>query len=127
MVHIGKYRGYDWLATGAQIESLGDLMRQYHPGSFLCVTAFDGGPLRLDDDEISRGWRAQGDVMISPPLNESIDLPQDQYDEWYIFPLAAFPEPAPEIFVNYGGFTLVSSEDLYKTFDPACEKPDWLT
>jgi hypothetical protein len=125
MVHTGKCRGYHWLVSEAEIECLDELVLRFHPGLFVCVTACDSGPVRLSQDEVSRGWSTQGKVAISPPLSGSVDIPRDQYDKWYIFPFAEFPQPAPEIFVNYGRFTLVSSEDLYKTFDPPW--PDWLT
>src|SRR5262249_10561016 len=87
MVHTGKCRGYDWLVSEAQISGLDDLVRRFHPGLFLCVTAFDSGPMRLGDDDISRGWSAKGDVMISPPLNESIDLPQTNMTNGTSFPM----------------------------------------
>ena len=53
--------------------------------------------------------------MVSPPLAEGLDIPLDQYDEWYFLDEPPHHEWRPEVFVNYGGFTLVAIEEIYKT------------
>ncbi|ANM29354.1 hypothetical protein ABI59_06750 [Acidobacteria bacterium Mor1] len=55
-----------------------------------------------------------GELMISPPLTRSIELPFEQYDEWYFVDSAEFPIPAPEVFVNYIGFSLVPARDIHR-------------
>jgi hypothetical protein len=60
--------------------------------------------------------------MVSPPLAEGLDIPLDQYDEWYFLDEPPRPEWRPEVFVNYGGFTLLPVEEIYKTYDPTWDK-----
>jgi hypothetical protein len=60
--------------------------------------------------------------MDSSPLVEGLDIPHDQYDEWYLF---EEPPPAawqPEVFVNYGGFTLAPIADILSTYDPTWDR-----
>ena len=60
--------------------------------------------------------------MISPPLSNHVEIPHDQFDEWYVSTSQlSFPDDL-EVFVNYGGFTLVSPEELTKDDDPAWER-----
>jgi hypothetical protein len=77
---------------------------------YLSVTAFDSGPLRLSEEEILAGWKKDGEVAVSPPLRDSLVLPQGEYDEWYIHS-APFAVADVEVFVNYGGFTLEPQAD----------------
>jgi hypothetical protein len=60
--------------------------------------------------------------MVSPPLDAALVIPYDQYDEWYLLDEPPHPGWEPEVFVNYGGFTLLPIEEIYKTFDPTCER-----
>ncbi len=66
--------------------------------------------------------------MVSPPLAEELDIPHDGYDEWYLLDEPPSSEWQPEVFVNYGSFTLVSTEELYKSYDPTwdCHGLEWL-
>jgi hypothetical protein len=61
------------------------------------------------------GWAGRGAVAVSPPLGEAVEIPHDQYDEWYVLSDPAAVNGA-EVFVNYGGFSLAA---------PAAS-PDWL-
>ncbi len=129
MVDTGKQGGHHWLVSPSQVWPLTDLVLRFHHGLHLCVTAFDSGPIRPSEDEIAQGWTMQGNVMVSPPLNSTLSIPRDQYDEWYILARPAFAGAEIEVFVNCGGFTLVAPEETYKTFDPTWMRQglDWLT
>lgn len=45
-------------------------------------------------------------MMVSPPLHEGLDVPCDQFDEWYIFEDAGSRIREFDRFVNYGSFNL---------------------
>ena len=128
MVHTGEHDEYHWLVSTSQIWPLTDLMLRFNGGLHVCITSFDSGPIRLSQEEISQGWSMQGKVAISPPIIDSLTIPHDQYDEWYILAQPAFDEIEIEVFVNYGAFTVVSLAETCKTFDPSWEKNglDWL-
>jgi hypothetical protein len=113
---------YSWLVSGREFASLPDLVRQHHLGSRLCISSFDSGPLTPSDDETRIGWTLSGKLMISPPLTESLEIPYDQYDEWWIFESEPHLGDDLEVFINYGMFTLVHPEVTYRSFDPTWEK-----
>ena len=123
MIQTGECHGYHWLVTPAQIRQLTDLAAHFHSGLRLCITAFDSGVIRPDDHELAIGWSVQGEVMVSPPLAEDIDIPHHEWDEWYVVSSPAFDtRPSLEVFVNYGGFTVVPPEVTYKTLDPTWDR-----
>jgi len=95
---------------------------RFHVGLRLCITALDGGPIHPNAEEQPRGWMARGNAVVSPPLTEGLDIPRDQCDEWYLLDEPPSPEWTPEVFVNYGGFTLSPIEEIYKTYDPTWDR-----
>jgi hypothetical protein len=60
--------------------------------------------------------------MVSPPLSPGVYIPSDGYDEWCILREAPTEIREYEVFVNWGGFTLVSPKEIYSTFDPTWDK-----
>ena len=114
--------GFHWLVAPSFLPSLVDSAIRYHSGLRLCITAFDSGPIRPSPEEQAAGWISRGDIMVSPPLVEGLDIPLDQYDEWYLLDEPPGPEWKPEVFVNYGGFSLVPIEQIYKMYDPAWDR-----
>lgn len=60
--------------------------------------------------------------MVSPPLAEGLEIPFDRYDEWYLLDESPHADWRPEVFVNYGRFTLQPTSAIYKTYDPTWEK-----
>jgi hypothetical protein len=122
MVQSGRHGHFHWLVTPSSLPSLGETAVRFHLGLCLCITAFDSGPILPSPEEQAAGWVARRNVMVSPPLAEGLDIPYDQYDEWYLLNEPLPPEWEPEVFVNYGGFTLVPVEEIYKTFDPRWER-----
>ncbi|QJX00279.1 hypothetical protein [Frigoriglobus tundricola] len=102
----GDWCGFRWFQTsglslGDLVEAVPDLVRE----RFVVVTSLDSGPLRLADDELAAGWRQVGSLAVSPKSPAPWSLPRGGWDEWYVFEDAP-PSHAPEVFVNYGGFSL---------------------
>jgi hypothetical protein len=127
MIHSGTTGDYHWIVSSAPIDSLVEFIVRFHKALRLCITAFDGGPLRPSPDEFAAGWTIQNAVMVSPPICDGVAIPRDQYDEWYIVSQPLVATFQLEVFVNFGSFTLVPFAELYKTFDSTWEKPDdWL-
>ncbi len=129
-MQTGQHGRFNWLVSTSpySIPSLAELTVRHHPALCLCITAFDSGPIRPGPEELDGGWTTQGEVMISPPLAEGLDIPSDGYDEWYILEQPPAPEWQPEIFVNYGGFTVVPPEEIFEIYDPTWDRHglDWL-
>jgi hypothetical protein len=118
MIRAGTNGRFYWLVAPSSHPRLVELILRFHPSLRLCITAFDSGPIRPGPEELAEGWRASGQIMVSPPLVEGLQIPRNEYDECYILEKPPPPEWEPEIFVNYGGFTLVPSAELYKASDP---------
>ncbi len=121
-IFTGTNDGYHWLVTSLDFPELPQIAVRHHLGLHLCITAYDSGPLRPSDDEVALGWFLQGEVMVSPPLTASLDIPCEQYDEWYILREPAFEGRSIEVFVKYVGFTLVPPETLANGRDPTWER-----
>jgi hypothetical protein len=128
MVRSGRHGHFHWLVGPSSIPSLVELTVRFHLGLRLCITAFDGGPIRPSSEDQVEGWMAREAATVSPPLAEGLNIPHDQYDEWYLLNEPPSFEWQPEIFVNIGGFTLVTTEELYKSYDPTWDRHglDWL-
>src|SRR5216684_3592875 len=122
MVHTGQLGDYHWLASGCEIWTLPELVLRFHRGLRICITSFDSGSLVLTKEELEQGWTTHRGVSISPPVEATLAIPHDQYDEWYILENPPFPENDIEVFVNYGAFSLVAPTEIYKTFDPTWDK-----
>ena len=121
MMWTGRLKNYYWLVTANSVWSLGEIVKDCHKKEFLHITAFDSGSISPTEDEKGVGWSQDSKIMISRALNSQTEIPQDNFDEWYISrDKLTFPDDL-EIFVNYGGFTLVSPEELTKDDDPSWE------
>lgn len=77
---------------------------------YLINTSLDSGLLKLTDVELHQGWHKHENLSISPRISNVMEIPHDQFDEWYIFQtlpaLTVFNRY--QVFVNYGGFSLKS-------------------
>jgi hypothetical protein len=122
MIQSGQHGRFYWLVAPSLPPSLVAATLRFHPGARLCITSYDSGLIRPSPEEQARGWITRGNVMISPPLAEGLDIPYDQYDEWYLLDESPPPEWEPEVFVNYGGFTPVASEEINKMYDPTWDR-----
>jgi len=108
MVNTGEHNEYYWLVSATEIRTLADLVVEFHRGLRLCITSFDSGPLRLSEEELAAGWVARNEVAVSPPLDGNVDIPHDQYDEWYLVSDESALDGA-SVFVNYCGFSPVAA------------------
>ncbi len=124
----GIHKHYHWLEIDEPVLGFVEEVLNANSGNYLYITAFDSGSLAPSEEEKKKGWGSQGKVMISPRLGKNTEVPYDNFDEWYFFPiLVNFPEEQ-EVFVNYGRFSLVPVEEQLKGFDPTWERDslDWL-
>jgi hypothetical protein len=125
----GKHGGYQWLTMNeCDISRLLELCPDVVLNRYLAITSVDSGALRLAEQEKSEGWwtaeearifrcspsgdRQDGEdwkVAFSPRLISVSGLPNEGFDEWYLF---EHPVPAVEmeVFVNWVGFRLYDSE-----------------
>lgn len=121
MIKQGKNLDFHWLVSSTPIWNLEKIVTSFHIDQVLGITSFDSGPLKPSSEEAQLGWTCANDIMYSPKLESSLAIPYEQYDEWYIDDGLKLPSGL-EIFVNFGGFTLVTPEESYKDFDPTWEK-----
>ena len=115
---IGRFQEYYWLVSSRTLWSLHELVVQYHCGYKLAITSFDSGSITPNEEESKLGWVVKNDLMLSPKLAREMEIPHDQYDEWYIAEELDLEAAALEVFVNYGGFSLITPQESYLEFDP---------
>ena len=102
----GKRGDYFWIEW--QEAFLSDLLSafpQIVTDKYLINTAFDSGSLTLDEQEVKHGWSKYNELALSPLITENLDIPNCQYDEWYVFNSPTIFEDY-EVFINYYGFSL---------------------
>jgi hypothetical protein len=84
----------------------------------MAVTSCDSGPLLPTDEERQNGWFAEDEVAYNGPIGDVNAIPNDQFDEWYIFPQKRKLPPI-EVFINYGVFSLGDPTKLFSSWDAA--------
>ena len=89
------------LSLGALVEAVPELVRD----RFVVVTSFDSGPLRLSPEDIASGWQQCGSLAVSPKSPATRALQLGEWDEWFVFDKTPGVR-SPEVFINYGGFSL---------------------
>jgi hypothetical protein len=90
-------------------------------GHRAAITAFDSGPLRASDEELARGWRQVGDVVVTSPITSYDDVVggvSDEFGELWIFD-ADEEVPSFSEWDHLGGQMMVIT-----LADPAGEYPD---
>lgn len=122
MIQTGRHGLYQWLVAPTFPTSLVKLTVRFHPSLRLCITAVEGGYFSPSSQALAAGWSNRGKVTVSPPLAEGLDIPLDEYEEWYLLAEPPPSEWAPEVFVWNACFTLVPVEELYNTYDPTWDK-----
>ncbi len=106
MIKTGNHGDFTWFeSSNSYLSVLVDQMPNLLVDKYVAITAYDGDPLRLSGDEIRGGWQQISNVALSPVIEQPFDVPQNQFDEWYVFPKLA-PFSFNESFINYGGFNL---------------------
>jgi hypothetical protein len=95
-------------------------------GKSVAVVTNDSGPFCPNEGELASGWNSRNEISYSPVIQDVATLPQDGFDEWYVFEkpvelgkldprgLNVFDAPLVEghvhRFVNFSGFRLDSLE-----------------
>jgi hypothetical protein len=83
---VGVQGNYQWLVAKHSFDDLIERCPEILLGKFLAITAFDSGPLLLNDEEKAAGWESRGEIAYSPKIADMENLPYDnRYDEWYVF------------------------------------------
>lgn len=106
MIKKGTHGAYSWFQLNNDyLSSLIFGVQELVVGKYVAIVAYDGEPYRLRSDEIKAGWQQSNSVALSPVVQRPLELPVNQFDEWYIFPRLT-PFMIKESFINYGGFSL---------------------
>ena len=121
----GRREEHYWVAIPQEIRTRANIVSEFFPNKRCHITSFDSGPIFPSANESVTGWRSTNGIMVSPPISKNLDIPYDQYDEWYILETADFPIQDPEVFVNYGGFTLLDVRTLRQNDDPTWDHKRW--
>lgn len=124
----GKHGDWRWFVSRSQIRDILRLVVREHFGQRLWITTFDSGTITPNAEQVSAGWKVVDSAMVSPPLVEGLEIPYEQFDEWYIFNDDHARLHDFERFVNYGGFNLADPRAMAESFDPTWERSglDWL-
>lgn len=81
----GSHGSYRWLVSEHRLGEFLEIYPAAIVGKFIAVNSFDSGPLALSDQERSAGWSSIHDIACSPRVQSVAGLPNDIYDEWYVF------------------------------------------
>ena len=124
----GEHEGWHWRVSRHGPFDVDDIVLQYFEGRHLGIAAYDGGMFVPNPEKIDLGWRSVGGLAVSPPIREELQVPSDEYFEWYF--LDSVPDELPEFetFVNFSSFNLADPKEMAATFDPTWEQNalDWL-
>jgi hypothetical protein len=124
-IFTGMHGKWSWLVVRELIRELSGLVTEYHAGQRLCITAFDSGPITPSPEERRIGWTLLGDVMVSPPLTPQLQIPCDEYDEWYVFQFLPTSINVTDRYVNYCGFNLANPYELTASQDPTWDRTNY--
>lgn len=125
MLQKGQRDDYWWFVgeVGPLLSwSLDEAVVSFHVGRRLAIAAFDSGPFHPGPEELEEGWSVRGQLAVSPELQDHTELPQAGFDEWYVFDEESSPLWEPEVFVNFGSFTVVPVAELEAARDPTWER-----
>jgi hypothetical protein len=114
----GDYSWIEWSSPSAYLYDFIHAFPEIVLQKYIVVTACDSGPLVPTDQERQDGWFAEGEIAYSGPIGDVDAIPNDQFDEWYIFPrLTKIPDI--EVFINYAVFSLSDAKKLFPHWDAA--------
>lgn len=118
----GQHGDYHWIECFASTFNLCDFVKKQGNilvGKYLAVVCFDGGPIRLMEEEKINGWHEKNGIAYSPMLTRNIisELFYERHDQWCLFTSPTEFQGMTD-FVNYGGFSLVSKESELTNADP---------
>lgn len=119
---------WHWVVARERIRSLVELTVAHHVGQHICIAAFDSGPISPSTEELRLGWRRVDEAMVSPPLTSHLEIPCDDFDEWYVTPKSPASLIVADLYVNYLGFNPADPKQLAASQDSSCDRTkfDWL-
>ncbi len=88
MITNGKHENYYWLETFDPEFNVHKFLNDFKTtilDKIIIITSFDCGPLTLTDSELNNGWKYVNSNAMSPLIRTETEVPNDNYDEWYIF------------------------------------------
>jgi hypothetical protein len=115
----GTHGNYYWIEWSSPSVFLHDFIHAFPSvvmQKYIAVTTCDSGPFVPTDQEHQDGWFAESDIAYSPQIVDVEAIPNDQFDEWYIFPILT-KIPTIEIFINYAVFSLGDPKELFPHWD----------
>lgn len=128
--NYGPIKQFEWLVCDGQLREYWRLIPRYFKSRSLVIACYNSGPLSPTKQETGLGWQEIQGGLLSPPLMEGLSLPQDQFDEWWIFDSSVMANRLPRYncFVNHIGWTLQKPQELESYFHPTWERGsfDWL-
>src|SRR5581483_5146572 len=119
IVLSGTHSHYSWIEWSSPSAYLYDFIHAFPEivlRKYVAITACDSGPLVPTDQERQDGWFAEGEIAYSGPIGDVDAIPNDQFDEWYIFPIWT-KIPKIEVFINYAVFSLSDPKELFARLD----------
>jgi len=121
MIKKGTHGVYTWFQVkNNYLTTLIDSIPELVVGKYVAIASYEGEHYKLRSGEIKSGWQQINDIALSPVVKQAGDLPNNQFDEWYIFS-KLIPFIIKESFINYGGFSL-SKRKMDNPFLPAAYK-----
>jgi len=82
---VGSHGDYQWLVTDECLEDLLRICPKLVLGKYLAVTAWDSGSYSPTAEEKVAGWTSHGGIAYSPKVEDPQKLPNNIWDEWYVF------------------------------------------
>jgi len=73
-MNVGSHGDYKWLVTELSFEDMFEFCPELVVDKYLAVTAFDSGPLHINDVRSPSGWESRLGVMYSPKISAVEDL-----------------------------------------------------
>jgi hypothetical protein len=117
----GTHGDYSWIEWSSPSGYLYDFIHAFPEivlQKYIAVTSCDSGPLVPTDEERQDGWFSEGEIAYNGPIGDINAIPNDQFDEWYIFSQMSKLPPI-EVFINYGVFSLSDPKELFSGWDAA--------
>jgi hypothetical protein len=88
---LGAHGSYRWLTSECELGPFVNLCQEVVLGKLLAVTSIGSGVLIPTDEGIKAGWKIEGGIAYSPPIESVGQLPiethkeYDGFHEWWVF------------------------------------------
>jgi hypothetical protein len=109
----GVHQEFKWLETPAhEIRDVLQVCPAMVTRKNIAVTSFDPEKLRPVEDKWLRECLVKGSALYLPSVDDPEILPNNVFDEWYIFS-SALPDKNFKSFLGYEWFTLGPAQVVY--------------